>query len=132
MATRKEIKIKSNFSKIIISLASPEHILEQSSGEVLKPETINYRTYKPERDGLFCERIFGPVKDWECHHREVQAYPLQGDRLRPLRCRGYGKKVRRERMGHITLTVPAAHIWYFRSRRIKSVTCSGFRPRSST
>ena len=67
MAAKKEHKLKSNFTKITISLASPENILEQSSGEVLKPETINYRTYKPERDGLFCERIFGPVKDWECH-----------------------------------------------------------------
>ncbi|MFM7079669.1 MAG: hypothetical protein ACKOYC_07730, partial [Bacteroidota bacterium] len=67
MANKKDFKVKSNFSKIIISLSSPEHNLEQSSGEVLKPETINYRTYKPERDGLFCERIFGPVKDWECH-----------------------------------------------------------------
>ena len=67
MAAKKEQKLKSNFTRITISLSSPEHILEQSSGEVLKPETINYRTYKPERDGLFCERIFGPVKDWECH-----------------------------------------------------------------
>ena len=67
MAQKKELKIKSNFTKITISLASPELILESSSGEILKPETINYRTYKPERDGLFCERIFGPVKDWECH-----------------------------------------------------------------
>ena len=67
MAFRKENKTKSNFSKISIGLASPEEILENSSGEVLKPETINYRTYKPERDGLFCERIFGPIKDYECH-----------------------------------------------------------------
>ena len=67
MALRKDNKVKSNFSKITISLASPETILQRSSGEVLKPETINYRTYKPERDGLFCERIFGPVKDYECH-----------------------------------------------------------------
>ena len=67
MAFRKDNKIKSNFSKISISLASPDEILENSYGEVLKPETINYRTYKPERDGLFCERIFGPVKDYECH-----------------------------------------------------------------
>ena len=115
MATRKEIKIKSNFSKIIISLASPEHILEQSSGEVLKPETINYRTYKPERDGLFCERIFGPVKDWECHCGKYKRIRYKGIVCDRCGVEVTEKKVRRERMGHIPLTVPVAHIWYFRS-----------------
>ncbi|MBL0257183.1 MAG: DNA-directed RNA polymerase subunit beta' [Bacteroidetes bacterium] len=115
MATRKEIKIKSNFTKIIISLASPEHILEQSSGEVLKPETINYRTYKPERDGLFCERIFGPVKDWECHCGKYKRIRYKGIVCDRCGVEVTEKKVRRERMGHITLTVPVAHIWYFRS-----------------
>src|SRR3954464_14516280 len=115
MATRKEIKIKSNFSKIIISLASPEHILELSSGEVLKPETINYRTYKPERDGLFCERIFGPVKDWECHCGKYKRIRYKGIVCDRCGVEVTEKKVRRERMGHITLTVPVAHIWYFRS-----------------
>src|SRR3954468_6589882 len=115
MATRKEIKIKSNLSKIIISLASPEHILEQSSGEVLKPETINYRTYKPERDGLFCERIFGPVKDWECHCGKYKRIRYKGIVCDRCGVEVTEKKVRRERMGHITLTVPVAHIWYFRS-----------------
>jgi len=115
MAARKEIKIKSNFSKIIISLASPEHILEQSSGEVLKPETINYRTYKPERDGLFCERIFGPMKDWECHCGKYKRIRYKGIVCDRCGVEVTEKKVRRERVGHITLTVPVAHIWYFRS-----------------
>src|SRR6187401_639103 len=115
MATRKEIKIKSNFTKIIISLASPEHILEQSSGEVLKPETINYRTYKPERDGLFCERIFGPVKDWECHCGKYKRIRYKGIICDRCGVEVTEKKVRRERMGHIELVVPVAHIWYFRS-----------------
>ena len=103
------------FTNITISLASPEFILEASSGEVLKPETINYRTYKPERDGLFCERIFGPVKDYECHCGKYKRI-----RYRGIVCDRCGvevteKKVRRERMGHINLVVPVAHIWYFRS-----------------
>ena len=115
MANRKEIKIKSNFSKIIISLSSPENILEQSSGEVLKPETIKYRTYKPERDGLFCERIFGPVKDWECHCGKYKRIRYKGIVCDRCGVEVTEKKVRRERMGHITLTVPVAHIWYFRS-----------------
>jgi DNA-directed RNA polymerase subunit beta' len=115
MATRKEIKIKSNFTKITISLASPENILEQSSGEVLKPETINYRTYKPERDGLFCERIFGPVKDWECHCGKYKRIRYKGIVCDRCGVEVTEKKVRRERMGHISLTVPVAHIWYFRS-----------------
>ena len=115
MAFRRDNKIKSNFSKITIGLASPEEIKEKSSGEVLKPETINYRTYKPERDGLFCEKIFGPVKDYECHcgkYKRIRYKGIVGDR-----CGGEvtEKKVRRERMGHIELVVPVAHIWYFRS-----------------
>ena len=115
MAFRKDNKIKSNFSKISIGLASPDEILEMSSGEVLKPETINYRTYKPERDGLFCERIFGPVKDYECHCGKYKRIRYKG-----IVCERCGvavteKKVRRERMGHIQLVVPVAHIWYFRS-----------------
>src|SRR6187200_1948812 len=115
MATRKEIKIKSNFSKIIISLASPEHILEQSSGEVLKPETINYRTYKPERDGLFCERIFGPVKDYECACGKYKRIRYKGFVCDRCGVEVTEKKVRRERMGHIKLVVPVVHIWYFKS-----------------
>ncbi len=115
MSFKKEIKVKSNFNQITIGLASPEEILEKSSGEVLKPETVNYRTYKPERDGLFCERIFGPYKDYECHCGKYKRI-----RYRGIICDRCGvevteKKVRRERMGHITLTVPVAHIWYFRS-----------------
>ncbi|MBP8849267.1 MAG: DNA-directed RNA polymerase subunit beta' [Breznakibacter sp.] len=115
MAFRRDQKVKSNFTKISIGLASPEEILERSSGEVLKPETINYRTYKPERDGLFCERIFGPVKDYECHCGKYKRI-----RYRGIVCDRCGvevteKKVRRERMGHISLTVPIAHIWYFKS-----------------
>ncbi len=115
MAAKKDIKLKSNFSRITISLASPEYILEQSSGEVLKPETINYRTYKPERDGLFCERIFGPVKDWECHCGKYKRIRYKGIVCDRCGVEVTEKKVRRERMGHIQLVVPVAHIWYFRS-----------------
>jgi DNA-directed RNA polymerase subunit beta' len=115
MSFRKDIKVKSNFSTITISLASPESILERSSGEVLKPETINYRTYKPERDGLFCERIFGPVKDWECHCGKYKRIRYKGIVCDRCGVEVTEKKVRRERMGHINLTVPVAHIWYFRS-----------------
>ena len=115
MAFRKENKIKSNFSKITIGLASPEEILENSSGEVLKPETINYRTYKPERDGLFCERIFGPVKDYECHCGKYKRIRYKGIVCDRCGVEVTEKKVRRERMGHILLVVPVAHIWYFRS-----------------
>jgi len=104
-----------DFSKITISLASPELILEQSSGEVLKPETINYRTYKPERDGLFCERIFGPVKDYECHCGKYKRIRYKGIVCDRCGVEVTEKKVRRERMGHIQLVVPVAHIWYFRS-----------------
>ena len=115
MAFRKDNKIKSNFSKISIGLASPEEILENSSGEVLKPETINYRTYKPERDGLFCERIFGPIKDYECHCGKYKRIRYKGIVCDRCGVEVTEKKVRRERMGHIQLVVPVAHIWYFRS-----------------
>ncbi len=112
---KKDNKVKSNFQKISISLASPEDITARSCGEVLKPETVNYRTYKPERDGLFCEKIFGPTKDYECYCGKYKRI-----RYRGIVCDRCGvevteKKVRRERMGHITLTVPVAHIWYFKS-----------------
>ncbi|MFV0397609.1 MAG: DNA-directed RNA polymerase subunit beta', partial [Bacteroidales bacterium] len=115
MAFRKDNKTKINFSKITIGLASPEEILESSSGEVLKPETINYRTYKPERDGLFCERIFGPVKDYECHCGKYKRIRYKGIVCDRCGVEVTEKKVRRERMGHIQLVVPVAHIWYFRS-----------------
>ena len=116
MAYRKETaKTQSSFNKITISLASPETILEKSSGEVLKPETINYRTYKPERDGLFCERIFGPVKDFECHCGKYKRIRYKGIVCDRCGVEVTEKKVRRERMGHISLVVPVAHIWYFRS-----------------
>ena len=115
MAFRKESKIKSNFTKITIGLASPEEILENSFGEVLKPETINYRTYKPERDGLFCERIFGPTKDYECHCGKYKRIRYKGIVCDRCGVEVTEKKVRRERSGHIQLVVPVAHIWYFRS-----------------
>jgi DNA-directed RNA polymerase subunit beta' len=105
----------SQFSRISIGLASPEEILENSSGEVLKPETINYRTYKPERDGLFCERIFGPVKDFECHCGKYKRIRYKGIVCDRCGVEVTEKKVRRERMGHISLIVPVVHIWYFRS-----------------
>ncbi|MEN9303021.1 MAG: DNA-directed polymerase subunit beta [Bacteroidota bacterium] len=116
MAFKKETpKKQSSFNKIVISLASPEVILDHSSGEVLKPETINYRTYKPERDGLFCERIFGPVKDYECHCGKYKRIRYKGIVCDRCGVEVTEKKVRRERMGHISLVVPVAHIWYFRS-----------------
>jgi DNA-directed RNA polymerase subunit beta' len=112
---KKEVKLNSNFNKIVVSLASPEQILERSHGEVIKPETINYRTYKPERDGLFCERIFGPVKDFECHCGKYKRIRYKGIVCDRCGVEVTEKKVRRERMGHIQLVVPVAHIWYFRS-----------------
>jgi len=115
MALRKDIKLKSNFKTIIVSLASPEDILDQSHGEVLKPETINYRTYKPEMGGLFCERIFGPVKDYECHCGKYKRIRYKGIICDRCGVEVTEKKVRRERMGHIQLVVPVAHIWFFRS-----------------
>ncbi len=115
MAFRKDNTVKHEFSNITVSLASPESILERSRGEVLKPETINYRTYKPERDGLFCERIFGPVKDWECHCGKYKRIRYKGIVCDRCGVEVTEKKVRRERMGHIQLVVPVAHIWFFRS-----------------
>ena len=115
MAFKTDNKIKNNFTKISIGLASPEEILKLSHGEVLKPETINYRTYKPERDGLFCERIFGPVKDYECHCGKYKRIRYKGIVCDRCGVEVTEKKVRRERMGHIQLVVPVVHIWYFRS-----------------
>ena len=115
MAFKKDSKIKSNFTKITIGLASPEEILESSYGEITKPETINYRTYKPERDGLFCERIFGPTKDYECACQKYKRIRYKGIVCDRCGVEVTEKKVRRERTGHIELVVPVAHIWYFRS-----------------
>ena len=117
------------FSKIAISLASPQSILERSYGEVLKPETINYRSFKPEKDGLFCERIFGPVKDWECHCGKYKRIRYKG-----IICDRCGvevtlKSVRRERMGHISLAVPVVHIWFFRSLPSTIGYLLGFSPK---
>ena len=115
MPYKKDNKVKNNFTKITIGLASPEEIKENSFGEVLKPETINYRTYKPERDGLFCERIFGPTKDYECHCGKYKRIRYKGIVCDRCGVEVTEKKVRRERSGHIELVVPVAHIWYFRS-----------------
>src|SRR3954466_8428293 len=115
MAFKRDNKLKSNFSKITISLASPEIILEWSNGEVVKPETINYRTFKPEMGGLFCERIFGPVKDYECHCGKYKRIRYKGIVCDRCGVEVTEKRVRRERLGHINLVVPVAHIWYFRS-----------------
>ena len=115
MSISKDNKTNNGYSRISIGLASPEEILAQSSGEVLKPETINYRTYKPERDGLFCERIFGPVKDYECHCGKYKRIRYKGIVCDRCGVEVTEKKVRRERMGHISLVVPVVHIWYFRS-----------------
>ena len=115
MAFRQKNNTDNNFSKVVISLASPEEILEHSFGEVLKPETINYRTYKPERDGLFCERIFGPVKDYECHCGKYKRIRYKGIVCDRCGVEVTEKKVRRERTGHISLVVPVVHLWYFRS-----------------
>ncbi|HEU4575398.1 MAG TPA: DNA-directed RNA polymerase subunit beta' [Chitinophagaceae bacterium] len=115
MAIKKENRPKATFSKITIGLASPDNILERSYGEVLKPETINYRTYKPERDGLFCERIFGPVKDYECACGKYKRIRYKGIVCDRCGVEVTEKKVRRERMGHIKLVVPVVHIWYFKS-----------------
>ena len=115
MAFKKDTKVKNNFSKITIGLASPEEILENSYGEVTKPETINYRTYKPERDGLFCERIFGPTRDYECACGKYKRIRYKGIVCDRCGVEVTEKKVRRDRSGHIELVVPVAHIWYFRS-----------------
>ena len=111
----KNDKIKQDFTRITITLASPDDILNRSYGEVTKPETINYRTYKPERDGLFCERIFGPVKDYECYCGKYKRIRYKGIVCDRCGVEVTEKKVRRERMGHIKLVVPIVHIWYFRS-----------------
>ena len=115
MSYGKTQKLKKNFSSITVSLASPESILERSYGEVLKPETINYRSFKPEKDGLFCEKIFGPVKDWECHCGKYKRIRYKGIICDRCGVEVTQKAVRRERMGHITLSVPVVHIWYFKS-----------------
>ncbi len=115
MAIKKENRPKAGFNKITISLASPDTILDRSYGEVLKPETINYRTYKPERDGLFCEKIFGPVKDYECYCGKYKRIRYKGIVCDRCGVEVTEKKVRRERMGHIKLVVPIVHIWYFKS-----------------
>ncbi len=108
-------KIRKNFTQITVSLSSPETILERSYGEVLKPETINYRSFKPEKDGLFCEKIFGPVKDWECHCGKYKRIRYKGIICDRCGVEVTQKAVRRERMGHITLSVPVVHIWYFKT-----------------
>ena len=114
MAFKQESQ-KNDFKSITISLASPESIKRRSYGEVTKPETVNYRTYKPERDGLFCERIFGPTRDWECHCGKYKRIRYKGIVCDRCGVEVTEKKVRRERMGHIELTVPVAHIWFFRT-----------------
>ena len=115
MAFKKNKKLNNDFNKVTVSLASPESILESSHGEVTQPETVNYRTYKPEMGGLFCERIFGPVKDWECHCGKYKRIRYKGIICDRCGVEVTEKKVRRERMGHIELVVPVAHIWYFKS-----------------
>ena len=115
MAYGKTQQIKKSFAGMTVSLASPESILERSYGEVLKPETINYRSFKPEKDGLFCEKIFGPVKDWECHCGKYKRIRYKGIICDRCGVEVTQKKVRRERMGHITLSVPVVHIWYFKT-----------------
>src|SRR3954470_22384033 len=115
MLLRKNKKLTSDFSEVILSLASPETILERSYGEVKRPETVNHKTHKPEEGGLFCERIFGPVKDWECHCGKFKRIRYKGTKCDRCGVEVTEKKVRRERMVHIELVVPVAHIWYFRS-----------------
>jgi len=115
MARKQDKNTVQRFNKISIGLASPESILAESKGEVLKPETINYRTHKPERDGLFCERIFGPVKDYECACGKYKRIRYKGIVCDRCGVEVTEKKVRRDRVGHINLVVPIAHIWYFRS-----------------
>ncbi|HMT00315.1 MAG TPA: DNA-directed RNA polymerase subunit beta', partial [Saprospiraceae bacterium] len=115
MALKKVAKVGKAFDSITISPSSPDEILERSRGEVLKPETINYRSYKPERDGLFCERIFGPVKDYECYCGKYKRIRYKGIVCDRCGVEVTEKKVRRERMGHIKLVVPVVHIWFFKS-----------------
>ena len=130
MSFRKNKKLNNDFSRVTISLASPESILDSSNGEVTQPETINYRTYKPEMGGLFCERIFGPVKDWECHCGKYKRIRYKGIICDRCGVEVTEKKVRRERMGHIELVVPVAHIWYFKSFQTKLDICSVCLPRN--
>ena len=126
MANNKDNTTKrTGFTKITIGLASPDEIMQNSSGEVLKPETINYRTYKPERDGLFCERIFGPTKDYECHCGKYKRIRYKGIVCERCGVEVTEKKVRRERMGHIKLVVPVAHTWYLRSLPSKMAALLG-------
>ena len=125
MALKQDNNKKTGFTKITIGLASPDEIMQISSGEVLKPETINYRTYKPERDGLFCERIFGPTKDYECHCGKYKRIRYKGIVCERCGVEVTEKKVRRERMGHIKLVVPVAHIWYLRSLPSKMASLLG-------
>jgi DNA-directed RNA polymerase subunit beta' len=115
MAIKKDLKPRADFSKITIMLASPDVILSRSNGEIKKPETINYRTYKPEMEGLFCERVFGPTKDYECYCGKYKRIRYKGIVCDRCGVEVTEKKVRRERMGHIKLTVPVVHIWYFKS-----------------
>src|SRR5436305_5884649 len=115
MPFKKDNKINTEFSTITLKLASPDSILERSYGEVKKPETINYRTYKPEMEGLFCERVFGPTKDFECYCGKYKRIRYKGIVCDRCGVEVTEKKVRRERMGHIKLTVPIVHIWYFKS-----------------
>ena len=115
MAFKKDSKVKNNFTKITIGLASPEEILENSYGEVTKPETINYRTYKPERDGLFCERIFGPTRDYECGCGKYKRIRYKGIVCDRCGVEVTEKNVRRERSGHIELVLHVEDIWYFRA-----------------
>ena len=124
MAFKQDNK-KNGFTRISIGLASPDEIMRISSGEVLKPETINYRTYKPERDGLFCERIFGPTKDYECHCGKYKRIRYKGIVCERCGVEVTEKKVRRERMGHIKLVVPVTHIWYLRSLPSKMAALLG-------
>ena len=119
-----------NFESIQISLASPEKILEWSHGEVTKPETINYRTLKPERDGLFCERIFGPMKDWECHCGKYKRIRYKGIVCDRCGVEVTKAKVRRERMGHIRLAAPVSHIWYFKGIPSRMGLCLDITPRN--
>src|SRR5512145_1475597 len=112
---KQDTAMRRNFNAIGISLASPDKILERSHGEVTKPETINYRTFRPEKDGLFCEKIFGPVRDWECHCGKYKRIRYKGIICDRCGVEVTQQSVRRERMGHISLAVPIVHIWYFRS-----------------
>ena len=116
MPITKTLAVTNDFNSIGVSLASAEAILSRSHGEVLTPETINYRTFKPEMDGLFCEKIFGPVKDYECHCGKYKRIRYKGIICYRCGVEVTRKAVRRERMGHITLTVPTVHIWYFKYR----------------